>query len=159
MSDADQIQKPAETSPPEVLATFTPEDVDDLHRLGIQLVNRPISRDKVQQFLEKAVASPTTRVFVIRDSEHRIQATASGFMGYSPFGCAGWVESVVTDESFRGRGCALLLMNTLHAWFKSEGAVSSNLTSNIAREAAGKLYEKMGYVHYETRVYRLQLDD
>ena len=48
-------------------------------------------------------------------------------------------------------------MEALHEWFEERGVSSVNLTSNLHREAAGALYEAMGYRQLDTRVYRKDL--
>lgn len=81
--------------------------------------------------------------------------------GQNPFTFQGiyqpWIDDVVTDEAYRGRGYGRQLMEALHEWFEARGVNSVNLTSNPSREAAGNLYEDMGYRQLDTRVYRKPL--
>lgn len=65
-----------------------------------------------------------------------------------------WIEDVVVDESQRGKGYGRQLMLYAINFSKSLGATSLMLTSRPSRVAANKLYTEMGFIKYETNVYR-----
>jgi ribosomal protein S18 acetylase RimI-like enzyme len=68
-----------------------------------------------------------------------------------------WIEDVVVDESQRGKGIGKELI--LHAinYSGSLGAKSVGLTSRPFRTSANRLYQKLGFVRYETNVYKYLL--
>jgi ribosomal protein S18 acetylase RimI-like enzyme len=74
-----------------------------------------------------------------------------------PSGTKVWIEDVVVDESQRGKGVGKELMLHAISYSRSLGAKSVGLTSRPSRIAANKLYQKMGFVQYETNVYRYLL--
>jgi ribosomal protein S18 acetylase RimI-like enzyme len=64
----------------------------------------------------------------------------------------------VVDERARGRGIGAALTAEAIRVASDEGAVSLNLTSAPHREAANRLYQRMGFSRYETNVYHLRLN-
>ena len=75
-----------------------------------------------------------------------------------PTGVRAWIEDVVVDEAARGRGIGEAL--TLHAVdvAREAGARSVELTSRPTREAANRLYRRLGFEERETNVLRLSLE-
>lgn len=143
----------------EILTTVTPQDVEDFQRLLPQLSSRELPLPDVLEARLLAACDPSnqdSRVVVIRD-QGRIRASATGNICRIPTGEKPWIDDVVTDEAYRGRGYGRQLMEALHEWFEERGVNSVNLTSNPSREAAGNLYEDMGYRQLDTRVYRKPL--
>ena len=74
-----------------------------------------------------------------------------------PTGLRAWIEDVVVDADARGLGTGALLTMTAVDHARRHGAVSVDLTSRPAREAANALYRKVGFVQRETNVYRYSL--
>jgi len=74
-----------------------------------------------------------------------------------PTGVRAWIEDVVVDESVRGRGVgeALTMMALDRA--RTAGARTVDLTSRPSREAANRLYRRVGFVERSTNVYRFDL--
>jgi len=75
-----------------------------------------------------------------------------------PTGVRAWIEDVVVDEAARGRGVGEAL--TLHALDRARaaGARTVDLTSRPSREAANRLYRRLGFTERDTNVYRFALD-
>jgi ribosomal protein S18 acetylase RimI-like enzyme len=67
-----------------------------------------------------------------------------------------WIEDVIVDESQRGKGYGQELILFAINYSRSLGAKSVGLTSRPSRIAANKLYQKLGFIKYETNVYRYQ---
>jgi ribosomal protein S18 acetylase RimI-like enzyme len=74
-------------------------------------------------------------------------------------GLRAWIEDVVVDTSARGQGVGDALVNAAIATARDAGAHTVDLTSRSDREAAHRLYERMGFVRRETNVYRFSLDN
>ena len=62
---------------------------------------------------------------------------------------------MVVDESARGQGTGEAMMQEAIRLAREAGAKTVDLTSRPAREAAGRLYERLGFTIRETRLYRL----
>jgi ribosomal protein S18 acetylase RimI-like enzyme len=74
-----------------------------------------------------------------------------------PTGMRAWIEDVVVDESARGKGVGATLNGVALARAAAEGARTVDLTSRPSREAANRLYQRLGFVERETNVYRFEL--
>jgi ribosomal protein S18 acetylase RimI-like enzyme len=112
----------------------------------------PPSRDE----LEEIVRSDSASLLVARDG-NAILGTLTLAVFRIPTGVRAWIEDVVVDERARGRGIGEAL--TLHAveLARSAGARSVELTSRPSREAANRLYRRLGFEERETNVLRLTL--
>lgn len=73
-----------------------------------------------------------------------------------PTGVRAWIEDVVVNEADRGRGIAQALLETAIDLARALGAKTLDLTSRPAREAANRLYRKVGFEQRETNVYRVK---
>ncbi len=71
----------------------------------------------------------------------------------TPSGVRARIEDVVVDESVRGRGVASALIQSALQTAQQKGADGVALTSNPRREAANRLYQKLGFTPWETNVY------
>jgi ribosomal protein S18 acetylase RimI-like enzyme len=71
-----------------------------------------------------------------------------------PTGTKAWIEDVVVDEVYRGKGIGKELMISAIEFAKSIGVKSVDLTSRPSRISANKLYQDLGFVLRETNVYR-----
>jgi ribosomal protein S18 acetylase RimI-like enzyme len=74
-----------------------------------------------------------------------------------PTGIRAWIEDVVVDESARGHGVGEALNQAAIQEARQKGAVTVDLTSRPSREAANRLYQRIGFVQRDTNVYRLSL--
>ena len=111
----------------------------------------PISESE----LETIVSSPVTRLLVARDDDGTIVGTLTLVVFRIPTGVGAWIEDVVVDERARGRGAGETLMKAAIALAEENGARHVNLTSRPDREAANRLYRRVGFELRETNVYRL----
>lgn len=71
-----------------------------------------------------------------------------------PTGLKAWIEDVVVDEAARGRGVGAALTNAALAEARTRGSKDVSLTSRPAKEAANRLYQRIGFEARETNVYR-----
>lgn len=71
-----------------------------------------------------------------------------------PTGLNAVIEDVVVDETRRGAGIGPALVSAALAVAAERGARHVDLTSRPSREAANRLYQKMGFVERDTNVYR-----
>jgi ribosomal protein S18 acetylase RimI-like enzyme len=74
-----------------------------------------------------------------------------------PTGVRAWIEDVVVDSEARGHGVGAALNMAAIAEARSRGAITVELTSRPSREAANRLYQRIGFVQRETNIYRFTL--
>ncbi len=75
-----------------------------------------------------------------------------------PTGTRARIEDVVVDESHRGQGVAVAMVKRALGIARDKGAEGVALTSNPRRAAANRLYQKMGFIKWETNVYYLKFE-
>jgi len=108
--------------------------------------------------LSEMAANANTFLFAARDSDDgSILGILTLALFRIPTGLQARIEDVVVDEAARGRGVGALLTNAAIDRARASGAKAIGLTSRPAREAANRLYIKMGFEVRETNVYRLTL--
>ncbi len=71
-----------------------------------------------------------------------------------PTGVRAWIEDVVVDSEARGHGVGEALNLAAIAEARNRGAITVELTSRPSREAANRLYQRIGFVQRETNIYR-----
>ena len=74
-----------------------------------------------------------------------------------PTGVKAWIEDVVVGERARGRGVGEALSRAAIAEAGHRGAKNVSLTSRSSREAANRLYLRLGFQPYETNLYRYSI--
>jgi ribosomal protein S18 acetylase RimI-like enzyme len=75
-----------------------------------------------------------------------------------PTGVRAWIEDVVVNEAARGAGVASALIRFAVALADQRSARTVDLTSRPEREAANRLYERLGFERRATNVYRHSLE-
>jgi ribosomal protein S18 acetylase RimI-like enzyme len=138
----------------EVLREVTDEVVEAFARLMPQLSKTTVPPD--QAALDRIVGSPAVTVLIARDGG-TIVGTLTLVMFPIPTGIRAWIEDVVVDQAAGRRGIGTALSEEALRIAQAGGARTVDLTSRASREAAGRLYEKVGFKQRETRVYRYQV--
>jgi ribosomal protein S18 acetylase RimI-like enzyme len=72
-------------------------------------------------------------------------------------GLKAWIEDVVVDEAARGHGVGESLNMAALEEARRHGAKAVSLTSRPSREAANRLYQRIGFSARDTNVYRYDL--
>jgi ribosomal protein S18 acetylase RimI-like enzyme len=106
--------------------------------------------------LAEILASPATRVVVAKNDD-RVVGMLTLALFRIPTGIRAWIEDVVVDEAVRGRGAGEALTREAIRLAAAAGARTVDLTSRPDREAANRMYEKLGFRRRETNVYRYEL--
>lgn len=75
-----------------------------------------------------------------------------------PTGVRAWIEDVVVDSVARGEGVGEALNRFALDRARAEGARTVDLTSRPSREAANRLYQRIGFAPRDTNVYRFTLE-
>ena len=133
------------------------ELVDAFARLTPQLSrsNPPPSREE----LDKVVCSEASHLLVARDDAGTIVGSLTLVLFRIPTGVRAWIEDVVVDEAARGQGIGEAVNREALRIAKDSGARTVDLTSRPSREAANRLYQRIGFEQRETNVYRFTLDE
>jgi ribosomal protein S18 acetylase RimI-like enzyme len=104
--------------------------------------------------LAEMVRSPATILLMARDAEAGFVGSLTLVLFRIPTGVRAWIEDVVVDERSRGRGVAEVLCREALNRASAAGARTVDLTSRPSREAANRLYRRLGFVERDTNVYR-----
>ena len=107
--------------------------------------------------LERIVGHAANTVLIARDSAGGIVGAMILVLFPLPSGLRAWIEDVVVDESARGRGIGAALNRRAIEIARQAGARTVDLTSRPDREAANRLYARLGFNQRNTNVYRLEL--
>ncbi|HUX94776.1 MAG TPA: GNAT family N-acetyltransferase [Bacteroidales bacterium] len=107
--------------------------------------------------LKSLIRSENSHLFIAETVEGEIAGMLTAVVYFIPTGTKFWIEDVVVDETFRGKGIGKALMIRAMEFAKIIGAGSVDLTSRPSRIAANKLYVDLGFELRETNVYRYSL--
>lgn len=109
--------------------------------------------------LEEIVRSPATVLLVARDGTGgTILGSLTLVVFTAPTGARAWIEDVVVAPEARGRGVGAALVVEANARAAAAGSRTVDLTSRPSREAANRLYLRLGFDQRHTNVYRKTLD-
>ena len=124
------------------------------HRLIPQLSSSsaPISAQELEEIIE----SDTTVLFAARSGQEIVGLLTLAIFRI-PTGVRAWIEDVVVDDKARGKGVGDALNRAALAEAGRRGAKTVDLTSRPSREAANRLYQRLGFKQRETNVYRYDL--
>ena len=127
------------------------ELIEAFQRLIPQLssLNPPPTQDE----LAEIISAPSTVLFIARLDEH-IVGTLTLATFRIPTGVRAWIEDVVVDAAARGHGVGEALNQAAILEAHHRGAITVDLTSRPSREAANRLYQRIGFVARDTNVYR-----
>jgi len=107
--------------------------------------------------LGEIMASPASRLLLARDEQGALVGMLTLVLFPIPTGIRAWIEDVVVDKQARGRGIAAALTHEALRLAAARGARTVDLTSRPDREAANRLYAKLGFRRRDTNVYRYEL--
>jgi ribosomal protein S18 acetylase RimI-like enzyme len=135
----------------EIVTAVTPEVSASIRELLPQLSSSaPLLTDEL---LGEIIASPATLLFVAR-VDGRIVGSLTLVLFRLPTGMRAWIEDVVVDAGARGHGVGEALNRAAIDAAHEHGARTVDLTSRPSREAANRLYRRMGFTARESTVYR-----
>ncbi|WP_181803898.1 GNAT family N-acetyltransferase [Streptomyces shenzhenensis] len=130
------------------------ESVEALARLLPQLSSkaRPLDRGVV-----RALLSSDANTLLVARVDGEVVGMLTLVMFPLPSGLRARIEDVVVDEAARGHGVGGALTEEALRLAKAAGARTVDLTSRPSRQAANRLYERLGFEARESRVYRYVL--
>lgn len=138
----------------EVRGVVDDELVGAFARLHPQLSSSP---PPDAEALERIVGHTANTVLIARDSAGVIVGAMVLVLFPLASGLRAWIEDVVVDEAARGRGIGAALNRYAIEIARQAGARTVDLTSRPDREAANRLYARLGFNQRNTNVYRLDL--
>jgi ribosomal protein S18 acetylase RimI-like enzyme len=106
--------------------------------------------------LDEIIQSPACHLLLARDADETLVGMLTLVVFRIPTGVRAWIEDVVVDQAARGRGVGAELTNAAIRLANQHGARTVDLTSRPDREAANRLYQRLGFVRRETNVYRFE---
>ena len=139
----------------DVASEVTDEVVEAFARLIPQLSKSNPPPTKAQ--LEAIVDSDACHLLLARDDDGTILGSLTLVVFPIPTAVRAWIEDVVVDGAARGMGVGALLNTYALDLSRSLGAATVDLTSRPSREAANRLYQRLGFELRETNVYRYTL--
>jgi len=128
------------------------ELVEAFNRLVPQLSSS--APPPTQAELAAIVESPASILLVARNPAGAIVGSLTLILFRVPTGLRAWIEDVVVDETARGAGAGEALVLGAIQRAGAVGATSVDLTSRPSREAANRLYVRLGFEARTTNVYR-----
>ena len=138
----------------EVLSEVTDEVIQAFGRLLPQLSSTAPPLDVAA--LSDIVSAPASTMLIAR-ADGQIVGTTTLVIFRIPTGIRAWIEDVVVDDSARGRGVGEALTREALRIAGLAGARTVELTTRPSREAAGRLYERVGFARRDSRLYRYTL--
>lgn len=138
----------------ETATEATPEIQDALARLLPQL--NPQLPTPAMDRLCALIADPAVTLLLAMDGKE-IVGTTTLIVYTTPFWIKARLDEVVVDGSARGKGVGAALVEAALEIARERGAQVAELQSGVQREAANRLYPRMGFQRRETNVYRIVL--
>lgn len=123
-------------------------------RLLGQLTTRAITY--TEEDYRKQLAMPNSPLFLLLDNDTVIGMLTVGIY-LSPTGSKAWIEDVVVDNAYRGRGLGKQLVIHAIDYCKTQSVDTLMLTSKPKRIAANALYQSLGFERKETNAYKMDL--
>ncbi len=139
----------------EIVNQADEELYEAFQRLVPQLTNNnpPPSRGD----LADLVRDGSSTLMVARNDSGQIVGALNLTIYRVPTGIRSIIEDVIVDNAARGHGIGKALMLQAIEIAREKGANNISLTSNPRREAANRLYLRIGFKKRETNSYQFQL--
>ena len=114
--------------------------------------NPPPSRSELQNLVD----SEASTLFLAK-LDGSIVGSLTLAMFRIPTGVRAWIEDVVVDDVARGHGAGEALNRAALDFARQHGAITVDLTSRPSREAANRLYQRLGFESRQSNLYRFTL--
>jgi ribosomal protein S18 acetylase RimI-like enzyme len=138
-----------------IVRTADEKLLEAFQRLVPQLTNNnpPPSLNDLADLVRDA----SSTLIVARDDHGQIVGALTLTVYRVPTGIRSIIEDVIVDNSARGQGIGDALMKYAINLAREKGAQNISLTSNPMREAANRLYLRVGFKKRETNAYQMKL--
>lgn len=138
----------------EIVTQADDELYDAFQRLVPQLTdnNPPPSLNDLTALVRDSLST----LMVARTENREIVGALTLTVYRAPTGIRSIIEDVIVDNSARGQGVGEALMKRAIDIAREKGAKNISLTSNPMREAANRLYLRVGFKKRETNTYQMK---
>lgn len=106
--------------------------------------------------LATLITDPSSTLFLLY-AEGKIAGMLTLGTYLSPTGRKAWIEDVVVDSIYRGKGYGKMLVEHAIEYARTLSPCTLMLTSNPTRIAANELYRASGFEQKITNVYKMPL--
>ncbi len=106
-----------------------------------------------EEALSALIDSQNSHLFVALDDNGAYMGMITVGIYEAPTGRKAWIEDVVVDDTYRGKGVGKRLTEFAIVFAEKQQVDLLSLTSNPARIAANNLYPRVGFARKETNVY------
>ena len=139
--------------------TRVAEITDEIDEAFLRLVPQLSTSSAIPTYQQLAEIAANDHLFIARDEQQggRIVGSLTLIIFRIPTGVRAWIEDVVVEESARGRGMGEALTRAALDHAASLGARTVDLTSRPSRQAANRLYQRIGFKLRESNLYRYNL--
>lgn len=134
-----------------VVREATDEVVEAVTRLLPQLSRTAAVPDR--ESVDRMLRSDANTL-LLAQTEDRVVGMLTLIMYPLPSGLRGRIEDVVVDDAARGQGVGAALTKEALRLAEEAGARTVDLTSRPSRQAANRLYERLGFQGRDSQVYR-----
>lgn len=107
--------------------------------------------------LREIVDAAATVLLMAVDDDGRYVGTLTLALFRIPTALRAWIEDVIVDDAARGQGIGEALTREAIRLAGERGAKTVDLTSRPSREAANRLYRRVGFELRDTNIYRFDL--
>ena len=148
-------------TPPSAVSVVEATAVDDELVAAFERLVPQLSRSSpppTRAELDEMVSAPGTRLLLARDAGGAVVGSLTLVLFRIPTGVRAWIEDVVVDGSARRQGVGEALTRRACEVATGAGARTVDLTSRPSREAANRLYARLGFELRDTNVYRFELE-
>ena len=139
----------------DIATEATPDLVETIGRILPQLSKSSPAPTTAE--IAEIIDSPASDLLVAR-VDGRIVGTLTLVIFRIPTGMRAWIEDVVVDDAARGHGVGEALNRFALDLARERGCKTVDLTSRPSREAANRMYQRIGFQARETNVYRFPLE-
>jgi ribosomal protein S18 acetylase RimI-like enzyme len=136
------------------VTTFDSSLVEPIRSLFRQLTSREIAFS--EESLRQIISDKASRLFLLY-SDNTVAGMLTLGIYSAPTGRKAWVEDVVVDSQYRGRGLGRQLVQYAISYVRTLSPVTLMLTSNPQRTEANALYRREGFEQRCTNVYKMDL--
>ena len=145
------------------ITTATAADIPEL--IGLLGILFAIEQDftpdveKQRRGLTGLLASPSGQVAIARDAQGRAigLATAQLVLSTAEGAPSDWIEDVVVESDWRGKGLGRALLAYVLQWARSQGATRAQLLADLDNTPALEFYEHLGWQSTRLGARRLML--
>ncbi len=132
------------------------EVTDEIHEAFNDLIPQLSSTSQIPSQAQLQEIADNDSLFIARE-EGKILGSLTLVVFRIPTGVRAWIEDVVVDEAARGKGMGEALTRAALERAAELGARTVDLTSRPSREAANRLYQRVGFKLRESNLYRYTL--